>query len=270
MTVFIRLATESDKGQGLRRTCASIRSGDSPVEAYFAEPQSFREVPGSPLAYWISDAVRAYFSRGISFARNGRYASVGASTKDNFRYTRSWVEVPHTDVASSRQDTSAKRWTPFAMGGRVSPYYRDIGLVLNWRDDGRELKAAISEYRGSRGWGYQWSAALNGHDYYFSPGVTWPLRAARFAPQVMPSGCVFSGRGYAAFAPDDQRLAMLAIFNSTAFDFLFKVALGRFGHPEFLVGILNSVPYYEPHNEALHRLSRLATRAWRLREGLHK
>lgn len=268
MTVFIRLASELNKGDGLRRTCASIRSGAVPDEVYFAESKSFREVPGSPLAYWISDDVRAYFSRGIPFARNGRLASVGASTKDNFRYTRSWVEVLHTDVASSRKETADRRWAPFAMGGKVSPYYRDISLVINWQDDGRELKAAISEYRGSRGWGYQWSAALNGHDYYFSPGVTWPLRAGRFAPQAMPSGCIFSGRGYAAFSPDDQRLAMLAIFNSCAFDFLFKVALGRFGHPEFLVGILSSVPYVEPDEETLERLNGLAARAWRLRQVL--
>lgn len=80
----------------------------------------------------------------------------------------------------------------------------------------------------------------------------------------MPAGCIFSGRGYAAFSPADQRLAMLATFNSAAFDFLFKVALGRFGHPEFLVGILSSVPYREPQGETLQKLSLLAKRAWTL------
>lgn len=264
MTVFIRLNRDSEKGEGLLRACTAIRSGSSGPQVFYAEPHSFREIPGSPLAYWISSTVRSYFSKGIAFAQNGRFASVGASTKDNFRYTRAWIEVSHGDVALSRENTYARRWVHFAMGGKVSPYYRDVNLVLNWHDDGRELKAAISEYRGSRGWGYQWSAALNGHDYYFSPGVTWPLRAARFAPQAMPAGCIFSGRGYAGFSPVDQRLSMLATLNSAAFDFLFKVALGRFGHPEFLVGILHNVPYLEPRGETSQLLSKLAQRAWTL------
>jgi len=54
--------------------------------------------------------------------------------------------------------------------------YADVHLLVDWRWDGKALKVAISEYRGLRGWGYQWTAALNGHDCYFRPGLTWPRR----------------------------------------------------------------------------------------------
>ena len=265
MTTFLRLVASRDKPEHLREACAAFREHAPNDNVFEVAPESFSAVPGSPFAYWVSQSVRDYFKAGIPFEGEGRYASVGASTKDNFRYTRLWTEVSGCSIAGSRGETKSKRWVPFAMGGRFSPYYRDLNLVLNWLDDGNELKAALSEYRGSRGWGYQWSAALNGHDYYFNAGLTWPLRASRFAPQAMPAGCIFSGRGYAAFVPSANLLETLSIFNSSAFDFIFKVALGRFGHPEFLVGILHYIPFIKPQMGLATKLRRLAQQAWSIK-----
>jgi hypothetical protein len=268
MTIFLRLLAEEDKAASLTRACGDARSGIRNSSVFSVDPKAFQTVPGSPFSYWVSENIRQYFKAGNPFEGNRRVASVGASTKDNFRYTRLWFEVDYTNVCNSRAATVDKSWVPFSMGGRTSPYYRDVNLVLNWKSDGRELKAAISEYRGSRGWGYQWSAALNGHDYYFEAGLTWPLRAGRFSPQTMPVGGIFSGRGYAAFVPPEKLLSTLAIFNSIAFDYIFKVALGRFGHPEFLVGILHKVPFLEPTGTIECKLGELSKRAWSLKRTL--
>ncbi|WP_296167054.1 hypothetical protein [uncultured Brevundimonas sp.] len=265
MTAFFRLVgtPAADKAAELHE---AVKSEQSELRFAWA-PSDFSKVPGSPFCYWVSDEVRQLFNES-RFEGNGRFASVGASTKDNFRYTRLWFEISGSDVGFSRQCTKQKAWVPYSLGGRTAPFYRDVNLVLNWKEDGRELKAAISDYRGSRGWGYQWSAALNGHDFYFSAGLTWPLRAARFSPQAMPAGGIFSGRGYAAFVPPGLQLATLAIFNSSVFDYLFKVALGRFGHPEFLVGVLHKIPFVEPKNEQASQLSLLGRNAWSLKREL--
>ncbi|WP_042775874.1 hypothetical protein [Sinorhizobium fredii] len=268
MTIFLRLLAEQDKAASLERACAYSRGSIDNSSVFEVDPKSFRAVPGSPFSYWVSERIREYFTMASPFEGNGRVASVGASTKDNFRYTRLWTEVDHTEICNSRHATEEGSWVPFSMGGRTSPFYRDVNLVLKWENDGRELKAAISEYRGSRGWGYQWSAALNGHDHYFQAGLTWPLRAGRFSPQAMPAGGIFSGRGYAAFVPTDKLLSTLAIFNSVAFDYVFKVALGRFGHPEFLVGILHKVPFFEPTGLKASKLGELSKRAWSLKRAL--
>jgi hypothetical protein len=265
MTAFFRLvsAAAADKAAELHR---AVRSDKGELRFDWG-PSDFSKVPGSPFCYWVSDEIRQLFNES-RFEANGRFASVGASTKDNFRYTRLWFEISSSDIGFSRQCTEQKSWIPYSLGGQTSPFYRDVSLVLNWKEDGRELKAAISEYRGSRGWGYQWSAALNGHDFYFNAGLTWPLRAARFSPQAMPAGGIFSGRGYAAFVPPNLLLATLAIFNSTAFDYIFKVALGRFGHPEFLVGVLHKIPFVEPNNAQAAKLSLLGRNAWSLKREL--
>lgn len=268
MTVFLRLLAEPDKEKSLIETCTGFRKGTSHSRAFQLEPDSFRAVPGSPFSYWVSDDIRSYFEKSEMLFEHVGTASVGASTKDNFRYTRLWTEVSNENICGLRTATYEKTWVPFAMGGNDSPFYRDVGVVLNWKNDGFELKAAISEYRGSRGWGYQWSAALNGHDYYFNAGISWPKRAYRFAPQYMPAGCIFSDRGFGAFFVENQLLSKLAILNSSAFDYLFKVALGRFGYPEFLVGILNRVPVANIDSKIADVLEDLAIRAWASKRSL--
>jgi hypothetical protein len=77
---------------------------------------------------------------------------------------------------------------------------------------------------------------------------------------------VFSVRGYCAFVPVDELASTLAIFNSSVFDYLFKVTLGRHGFPEFIVGILQELPWQLPRSrEECAYLGDLARRAWSLK-----
>jgi hypothetical protein len=63
-------------------------------------------------------------------------------------------------------------------------------------------------------------------------------------------------------------LATLALFSSAAFDYIFKTALGRFGYPEFIVGVLQILPWVEPTTANAEALQRLAKRAWSLKRSL--
>lgn len=84
----------------------------------------------------------------------------------------------------------------------------------------------------------------------------------------MPEGCIFSVRGYSAFPEADEEAKTLAIFNSAPFDYLYKTALGRFGFPEFIVGILQIMPWADASTEARDVLGALARRAWSLKRSL--
>jgi hypothetical protein len=99
-------------------------------------------------------------------------------------------------------------------------------------------------------------------------GLTWPLRAKAFGPRVLPLNCAFSIRGYAAFPVEGRKLSTLALFNSSAFDYLFKVALGRFGFPEFLVGVLQRLPWITVNSEINENLNNNGLKAWRLQRTL--
>jgi hypothetical protein len=81
----------------------------------------------------------------------------------------------------------------------------------------------------------------------------------------MPAQCIFSVRGYSAFPETGRELSTLAIFNSAAFDYLFKTALGRYGYPEFIVGVLQLMPWPTLDSGQCVRLDKLAKIAWRWR-----
>lgn len=254
MTLFLRLLTEDDKAAALQAACARLRRGESDPRHFEVAPESFDAVPGKPFAYWVSDAVRQTFQRLPPFESEGRTVKQGLATADDFRFVRAWWEVG--------SGKTAPRWFPFAKGGAYSPFYADVYLVVNWGQEGAEIRHFTDPKTGKL------NSRPQNTDYYFRPGLTWPLRAHRFAPQAMPAGCIFSVRGCCAFPEKGQEAKTLGIFNSCAFDYLFKTALGRFGYPEFIVGTLQIMPWVDVPNEQKMVLEKLARRAWSLKRKL--
>jgi len=216
MTTFLRVLEAEDKAAAL---LAAIREPEaaSGKQRFEVDPASFASVPRSPFAYWVSERLRKLFKELPPFEASGRTLSIGASTKNDFRYVRGSFEVSARNRAGSRAGTSSRSWVSFAKGGKHSPFYSDVHLAVDWADNGAAMKADISEYRGVRGWGYQWSAALNGHDNYFRPGLTWPRRTNGLSLRAMPAGCIFADKGPAIFVRSDSiedMLALLAVTNS--------------------------------------------------------
>ena len=236
MTLFIRAVAAEDKAAALKRAI----SGDSP-DRFKPELSQFAELPGTPFAYWVGAGVRAAFRRFPAVEGDGRAVRQGLATADDFRFLRAQWEID--------PKKRAKKWFPFAKGGQLSPFYASIHLVINWVQSGKEIDSFDK-------------AIIRNSDKYFQPGLTWPLRASKFAPQPLPAGCVFSARGYSVFLPEATLLPGLSIFNSKTFDYLYKALLGRFGYPEFIVGVLQKLPWAEPTDEQAKALATLARRAW--------
>lgn len=249
MTLFIRAVAADDKAAALKQAI----SGNSP-ERFTLELDQFSELPGTPFAYWVGGGVRAAFDRFPTVEGDGRAVRVGLQTSDDFRFVRAVWEIDPNKRGSI--------WFPFAKGGEMSPFYTSIHLVVNWRDAGREIKNFIDQKTGKL------LSRPQNTEFYFKAGLTWPLRASKFAPQPLPEGCIFSVRGYSIFLPPHQLMAGLAIFNSKTFDYLFKALLGRFGYPEFVVGILQKLPWPEPGLKEGAELAALSRSAWSIKRAL--
>ena len=136
-TLFFRLLDSEDKAAALSGAVDAVREGrllNAVVHA--VDPASFRQVPGSPFAYWVSDRVRVLFCE-LSLIRDRYLVASGTGTLDDLRFLRLWFEISTCHVSSSNA------WFPFAKGGTYSPYYFDHHLVVNWQNDGAEMKAWI-------------------------------------------------------------------------------------------------------------------------------
>lgn len=257
MSHFLRLLDAPDKESALTELTARLRAGDIDSRIFSVDAEAFDAVPGKPFAYWISEPIRDLFRNLPGFEPLGGTVEVGLQTSDDNRFIRLWSEISEDDGS----------WCPFSKGGNFSRWYADPYLLVKSENNFDQIVA----FQNAR---YPY---LNGNARSFlhadinnfkRSGLTWPLRSRNFAPRILPLNCAFSIRGYAAFPVQGLELATLSLFNSAAFDYLFKVALGRFGFPEFLVGILQRLPWKAPVQDIGDILSLSARKAWLLKRTL--
>lgn len=240
MTLFLRVLEQADKATALRE---AVQQGSN---SFKVDPVSFAQVPGSPFAYWVSDRIRRLFKELPPFESEGRTVKQGLATADDFRFVRAWWEIPESGFRV--------KWFPFAKGGAYSPFYADIHLVVNWEDGGKEDKAYIIQrypyLNGDAGY------VAKNTDFYFRPGLTWPLRGKWFSAQAVPSGCIFSVAGKMAFPEQVDLPFFLALFNSSVFDGLMKIHAGSAGGVQFEVGLVQQTPIPSIHIDEASNLAR--------------
>jgi hypothetical protein len=259
MTLFLRLLSAEDKQKQLLNRISKLRSGAVIEGCFDVDPVSFKDIPGSSFAYWISENVRKSFVRFPHFSSGRTYACITNPAGDDNRYMRAWWEV--------RSDSLRRfSWKPIAKGGRFSPYYFDVHLVVSWDDD-------KSSYFGFFGTTHRPLAKPASVDYFFRPGITWPSRTQVFAPRIMPGGCVFTGKGPAAFDTDDSPehlLAAVALMNSEPFKVLVGTRLNAADSTarSFEVGIIQKTPAPAINDELRTSLALLAKKAWSIKYAL--
>ena len=94
---------------------------------YQGSTPDFAKIPGSPIAYWVSDRVREVFETSVSLKNIGE-PKIGMRTGDNERFLRRWFEVSFSNVGlGSENATSAEesksKWFPYNKGGEFRKWY---------------------------------------------------------------------------------------------------------------------------------------------------
>jgi len=237
LTCFRLLNTESPAGP-LAESVRQVNAGQESASVFAIDSRSFAQVPNAPFAYWVDEKIRRLFKELTPFESAGRTARVGLQTGDDFRFVRCWWETPVGDA-----------WQPFAKGGGVSPFYADIYMKVNWQENGAELKASSS-------------ARVQNTDYYFKAGSFQTLRSLRLAPHITPRGCVFSHNGFQYFATECDLLFLLGLTNSSFFESLYRLNVGKDEMPLFIAGVMQLVPVPEVDGGLKNEMENLAKACW--------
>lgn len=253
MTIFIRSIAAADKKEDLSSAVIAVRSGSEKGSVYTVNSDVFSELPGSPFAYWASRNVRSCFAKYESFESDRRAVKQGLATADDFRFVRLQWEV----------DIQRPAWMPYAKGGASRPFYQEVHCLVRWEDSGAEIKNNLNDRGGIRS--NVWMLGETERNYFTLPGITWPLRGYKFSSQAVPEGCIFSVAGKMAFPVPDEKLAALAIFNSTAFDAFVMMLAGRVVGAQYEVGLIQRVPFPLLDESTKKVLSELASLGWRTR-----
>ena len=198
----------------------------------------FKKIPGSPVAYWVSDALVNSFSNGI-LLRNVADTRIGMATGNNDKYIRTWSEISRESMRTAcatraEAKESGARWFPLAKGGDYRRWFGNITQLVNWENDGHELRTTPHP-SGARIWAHNFNLSR-----IFSEGITWSaVSSAYFGVRLLPQGCLFGSGGSSAFCDRHPPLVVLALLNSklaTSYTQVFSQTLN------FEVGDIGKLP----------------------------
>ena len=185
-----------------------------------AKQKDFEKIPGSPIAYWVSNKVREIFEKNQKLGDIGE-AKQGLATADNNRFLRLWNEVNYNKIRynmSNSQEAleSKKKWFPYNKGGEFRKWYGNQEYLVNWENDGYEIK---NFYDGK---GKLRSRPQN-TEYYFKESISWGLiTSAGSSFRYFPKGFVYDVSGMSYFLEKNQ-FNYLGILNTKIYSDLTKI-----------------------------------------------
>ncbi len=204
---FIRAI--SGRNESEKQEILLAAAGGSPDSLFRISQSELVGVPGTPIAYWLSESVREAFGnfdplRSISVPRQGN------TTTDNERFVRFWPEVSKpslgTDFASAEDfNAERKKWAPYNKGGGSRRWYGQNDSVVNWEQNGREIKAIPH-------------SVIANEKSYFSPGLTWSTISTNdIGFRHFGHGFLFDNKGACIFVSDAMQQYLASLLNTKVF-----------------------------------------------------
>lgn len=198
---------------------------------YEQSTDNFSKIPGSPVAYWVSEKTIASFEKGI--LADVADTKQGFATGDNNRFLKFWQEVDWNTVGlnySSRElaKESFKKWFPTNKGGSYRKWYGNNIYLANWKNDGSEMRA----FSGS---------VIRNPQYYFRQGITWSsLSSGGLSMRFSPTGFIFESKGSMCYLKDECNLFyVLALMNTKVVDSMLSILAPTLDYHE---GPMSKVP----------------------------
>lgn len=205
----------SDFKGGMQVQCQKVLEAiANPDCGYFYEAQqaNFSKIPGSPIAYWVSESIYNTF-KCYQTLSNIASPKQGLATADNDKFLRQWYEVNINKIGlgySNNIDAehSKMKWFPYNKGGAFRRWYGNRFYVVNWEHDGYEIKNFRDKYGKVR-------SRPQNLSYYFLPAITWSdLTSSIFSARYSEKGFLFDIKGSSGFPSKDTFSYILGLLNS--------------------------------------------------------
>lgn len=193
---------------------------------YVADQFNFSKIPGSPVAYWASEKMLSIFGKEI--LSNFGTSCIGMRTGDNNRFLRYWFEVNREKTGINFNNLpkaykNKEKWIPYCKGGSYRKWYGNNEYVVNWEDDGYEIKEntrlAYPQLGDNLGW------KISNEQFYFIKGLTWSGIGVRgFGVRCYPAGMIFDSGANSYFVNDEKDYLYFAgLLNCNIIDEVIKL-----------------------------------------------
>lgn len=203
---------------------------------YFVSVELFKDIPGTAFAYWLGNPKVFKQGKLLEKIANPRQ---GLKTLDNDYYIHFWYEVDRTNMYLGSQSAdeaqrSRCKWFPINHGGEFRKYYGNNFTVVNWFDNGAEMKAnAVKKYNSI-------TRTITNIPYYFKPGITWSVLCSQPSFRWYEKGFIFSNGGQCIVPNEDSSLNyLIGLLNTKISSYLLNILSPTLG---FESGYLKKLP----------------------------
>lgn len=183
---------------------------------YYANQENFAKIPGSPVAYWVSDNFLKTFDNPLL----NEYADCnnGFTTGNNELFLRLWFEVIISKIyfkCPSLYDASIshKKWFTYNKGGQYRKWFGNNEYVLNWGGNGSELK----------GYGHLVPRSIR---YMFKESISWSKVSSGICSfRYKEIGTMFDVAGLSMFPKENIKILgyLLGLCNSKLSKYFLEV-----------------------------------------------
>lgn len=200
---------------------------------YTTQQSNFTQIPGSPVAYWLSESFLSNFtSQRISNKYNPKF---GMSTGDGNKFIRLWYEVnfKRIDYSSKNSDEAKeknKEWCALDKGGPYRKWYGNKSHVVWWKNDGADIKSCVK-------------SAVRSPHLFFTPHISWTLiSTGKFAARYFESGYALDTASNCLYFNGRPESYVMGLLNSVVADSYLAVLNPTMN---FSCGVVGIVPYIE-------------------------
>lgn len=195
---------------------------------YESSVKNFSKIPGSPIAYWHNEMFFTIFE---SATKLGALVDVkkGLTTADNNRFLRFWWEVS-VEKTNILLGDSPKKWYRTHKGGEFRRWYGNSENLLNWENNGSELKS------------FQ-SSVIRNEGYYFKECVSWnDISSSKAAFRFVEEGSISNASGPSFYGTKRRLLYLLGLCNSKVIENILTVLCATI---HFEIGQIVKIPIIE-------------------------
>jgi len=225
-------------------------------------PQSnFYKIPGSPIAYWVSDK----FCNAFKFSKELKSIcepKQGMATTHNDLFMRNWWEISDNKFGKSYGSNKeaileGKKWIPYSKGGSFKKWYGNNQHVVNFEHDGNTICKYIDNTPGVK---VKSNGRVINRSSYYKEAITWSLTSSNnFGARYRPQGFIFDVNGMSLFPENEiDKNYLISFLNSkVAFEclkFLNPTMAFQKGDIEKLPILSSNFPFpYEQINTLIHK-----------------
>lgn len=187
---------------------------------YVTDMSDYLDYDGNKFSYKLTRNFRRVLLEAPALSRIGT-PRAGLQTDDNNRFIREWYEVSYTNIDFHHKKGDLfgnEMWFPHIKGGTYRKWYGNLTSVVNWKNDGAEIKSNATRKYGS------YTKRVQSQEYYFTEGIAWThtTYSQPFACRYLPEGVISNVEGPAIFGLNDRKLLVLAMLNTKIMDSIYS------------------------------------------------